>query len=122
MNIHGILCLQFYFQGHVNTQNYRIWAMENQILHAAVTLHSVKVTVWCGVMVSFIVGRLFFQEMGPVAWGEMGPAHFKARHATAQETFSEMIELSAVKLNLTFKTSNKLTFKVTRLHPCDFWL
>ena len=47
------------------SQNYRIWATENPFTHALVLFHSMKVAVWCKLMVLFIVGSSSFQEMDP---------------------------------------------------------
>ncbi|GBM26826.1 hypothetical protein AVEN_32077-1 [Araneus ventricosus] len=46
----------FHLQGSVNTQNCRIWAGENQFQMQPLSLHSQKITVWCGFMAAFIVG------------------------------------------------------------------
>ncbi|GBL88979.1 hypothetical protein AVEN_255144-1 [Araneus ventricosus] len=55
----------FYLQGSVNTQNCRIWARNNPFQMQPLTLHSQKVTVWCGFAAAFILCLFFFEEIGP---------------------------------------------------------
>lgn len=55
----------FYLNGVVNTQNCRIWATENPFACVSIPLHSAKVTVWCGMTASFIIGPFFFEEVAP---------------------------------------------------------
>ncbi|GIY66976.1 uncharacterized protein CEXT_512631 [Caerostris extrusa] len=50
----------FSFQGFVNTQNCRIWSMENPFANVPV---NVSVKVWYMLMTSFIVGPLFIEEV-----------------------------------------------------------
>ncbi|GBL90779.1 hypothetical protein AVEN_215520-1 [Araneus ventricosus] len=52
-------------QGSVNTQNCRIWARENPFQIQPLTIHSQKVTKWCGFTAAFIVDPFFFEEIGP---------------------------------------------------------
>lgn len=59
----------FYLNGDVNTHNCRIWAKQIPHVIYPVPLHSPKVTVWCGMTASFIIGPFFFEEQstaGPV--------------------------------------------------------
>ena len=59
------LCLD----GSVNTHNCQIWETEKPCSTLKVPLQSLKVTVWCGFIASFILGRYFFEELtvgGPV--------------------------------------------------------
>ncbi|KMQ82897.1 transposable element tc3 transposase [Lasius niger] len=55
----------FHLHGSVNTQNCRIWATENPFHLHSLPLHSEKVTVWCGITATFIVGPFFFEEITP---------------------------------------------------------
>lgn len=52
----------FHLSGYVNKQNMRFWSTDNpRDLHEQ-PLHSPKVTVWCGVTRSRIIGPYFFEE------------------------------------------------------------
>ncbi|CAI6356266.1 unnamed protein product [Macrosiphum euphorbiae] len=54
----------FHLNGYVNVQNCRYWASENpHELHQR-PLHSLKVTVWCGISKMGIIGPYFFEEEG----------------------------------------------------------
>ncbi|NSX83578.1 hypothetical protein GOM44_04430 [Wolbachia endosymbiont of Atemnus politus] len=68
MNGHGTFFwtdeAHFHLQGHVNTQNCRIWATENPLATHSVPLQPAKVTVWCGFTASFILGPFFYEEIG----------------------------------------------------------
>lgn len=52
----------FYLHGVVNTQNCRIWAKENPFARVSIPLHSAKVTVWCGMTASLIIGPFFSRK------------------------------------------------------------
>ncbi|GFV37278.1 uncharacterized protein TNCV_2255801 [Trichonephila clavipes] len=54
----------FHLDGSVNTHNCRIWESDNSHSTLQVSLHSPKVTVWCGFSASFILGPYFFEELG----------------------------------------------------------
>lgn len=52
----------FHLDGYVNKQNYEYWEAKNpRELHQG-PLHSTKVTAWCGVSPSGIIGPYFFEE------------------------------------------------------------
>lgn len=53
----------FYLDGYVNSQNYRIWGSEkpNNALQSA-PLHPQKVTVWCGISSSGLIGPIFLRK------------------------------------------------------------
>lgn len=53
----------FYLNGDVNKQNCRIWASENPREIHEHPLHPVKVTVWCGITSSRIIGPYFFEDV-----------------------------------------------------------
>jgi hypothetical protein len=54
----------FHLSGTVNKQNFRYWATENpRELHQQ-PLHCERVTVWCGVSRTCIIGPYFFRENG----------------------------------------------------------
>lgn len=54
----------FHLDGYVNKQNFRYWSITNpEELHER-PLHSPKVTVWCGVTKSCVIGPYFFEEGG----------------------------------------------------------
>ena len=53
----------FHLKSEVNKQNYRIWASENpRVIHEH-PLHALKVTVWCGITSSRIIGPYFFEDV-----------------------------------------------------------
>ena len=52
----------FQLNGEVNKQNCRIWASENPREIHEHPLHPLKVTVWCGVTSSRIIGPYFFED------------------------------------------------------------
>lgn len=54
----------FTLHGLVNKQNFRYWATENPCEIYERPLHSPKVTVWCAVSSSKIIGPYFFEENG----------------------------------------------------------
>jgi hypothetical protein len=37
----------FHFRGYVNSQNFRIWSVENPHAVHRISLHSSKIGVWC---------------------------------------------------------------------------
>ena len=52
----------YHLNGYVNKQNFRYWATTNpRELHEK-PLHSPKVTVWCGVTGTEVVGPYFFRK------------------------------------------------------------
>ncbi|XP_046683513.1 uncharacterized protein LOC124369534 [Homalodisca vitripennis] len=54
----------FHLDGYVNKQNFRYWSPTNpEELHER-PLHCPKVTVWCGVTKSCVIGPYFFEEGG----------------------------------------------------------
>lgn len=54
----------FHLDGFVNKQNFRYWSSTNpEQLHER-PLHSPKVTVWCGVTKTCVIGPYFFEEGG----------------------------------------------------------
>ena len=60
--ISGFLGDHFHLSGYVNKQNCRYWSPTNpETLHQD-PLHSPKVTVWCAVSPTTIIGRYFFQD------------------------------------------------------------
>lgn len=54
----------FYLNGDVNKQNCRYWAEDNPREIHQRPLHSPKVTAWCAISSSKIVGPYFFEENG----------------------------------------------------------
>ena len=48
--------------GYANKQNCRYWASENPLNLHEQPLHSQKVTVWCAISTSGIIGPYFFEE------------------------------------------------------------
>ncbi|GBM83559.1 hypothetical protein AVEN_74946-1 [Araneus ventricosus] len=53
----------FCLNGHINTHNCRIWAVENPHVIQEQLLHHDKVTVWCSVTATFIIGSYCFEEI-----------------------------------------------------------
>lgn len=53
----------FQLNGFVNKQNCRFWGATNPHLIHEVPLHSQRVTVWCGIMSSCVIGPYFFQDV-----------------------------------------------------------
>ncbi|PNF21840.1 hypothetical protein B7P43_G05966 [Cryptotermes secundus] len=53
----------FHLNGFVKKQNCRFWSEENPREAHQISLHSLKVTVWCGVSKLGIVGPYFFKKM-----------------------------------------------------------
>ena len=52
----------FHLDGYVNKQNARFWASENpKVVHQR-PLHAAKVTAWCDITCSRIVGPSFFED------------------------------------------------------------
>ncbi|GFW48981.1 DUF4817 domain-containing protein [Trichonephila clavipes] len=56
----------FSLHGDVNNHNCRIWATSNPREYTQKSLHSPKVTAWCGFTGSFIIGPFFFETQCPV--------------------------------------------------------
>ena len=54
----------FHLTGYVNTQNCRIWAIENPLATHPVPLHPEKVTVWWEFTASLNIGQYFFEQTG----------------------------------------------------------
>ena len=52
----------FHLSGFVNKQNCRFWASENPKEVHERPLHTAKVTVWCGITSSRIIGPYFFED------------------------------------------------------------
>lgn len=52
----------FYLIGDINNQNCRYWPTENPCEIHEKPLHSPKVSVWCAVSSSRIIGPYFFEE------------------------------------------------------------
>ena len=52
----------FHLSGYVNKQNYRYWADANPHQLHERPLHSEKVTVWCAISSSGIIGPYFFED------------------------------------------------------------
>jgi hypothetical protein len=52
----------FHLSGYVNSQNSRIWSVENPHTFHERPLHSLKVAVWCAVSRRRIIGPIFFSE------------------------------------------------------------
>ena len=50
----------FWLDGYVNVQNFRIWGTENPRAKIEKPLHPLKVTVWCALSASGIIGPFFF--------------------------------------------------------------
>lgn len=52
----------FHLDGYVNKQNYRYWAPNNPHNKHSKSLHTQKVTVWCAISGSSIIGPYFFED------------------------------------------------------------
>ena len=52
----------FYLDGYVNRQNFRIWGTENPHMTVVKPLHPKKVTVWCAMCATGIIGPYFFED------------------------------------------------------------
>lgn len=52
----------FHLDGYVNKQNCRYWAADNPRQLHQKPLHSLKVSVWCGISKLGIIGPYFFEE------------------------------------------------------------
>lgn len=53
----------FHLNGYVNKQNQRFWASENPREIFETPLQTAKVTVWCGITSSRIIGPYFFEDV-----------------------------------------------------------
>lgn len=71
----------FYLHGGVNKQNCRYWAEHNPHQIHQRPLHSPKLTVWCAISSSRIVGPYFFEENGQTV------TVTSARYAEMLQTF-----------------------------------
>ena len=58
----------FRLNGEVNKQNCRIWASENPRKIHEYPLHPLKVTVWCGITSSRIIGPYFLKILMSIQW------------------------------------------------------
>jgi hypothetical protein len=55
----------FHLDGFTNTHNYRIWATENPMVIHEKPLHPERVTVWCAICSTDVIGPYFVEdEMG----------------------------------------------------------
>jgi hypothetical protein len=54
--------LHFHLSGYVNKQNYCYWALENSKQFHQRTLHRDKLTAWCGIACSGVLGPYVFEE------------------------------------------------------------
>ena len=52
----------FYLTGHVNKPNYRYWSADNPIIIYEHPLSSQKVTVWCGMICTKIIGPYLYED------------------------------------------------------------
>ncbi|GFW89363.1 DUF4817 domain-containing protein [Trichonephila clavipes] len=52
----------FWLNGYVNKQNFRIWSEANPQVYVETPLHSEKLTVWCSLWASGIIGPYFFKN------------------------------------------------------------
>ncbi|GFV75722.1 uncharacterized protein TNCV_1756501 [Trichonephila clavipes] len=59
----------FTLNGSINTKNCALWGETNLHAVAPVPLFDAKVTVWCGITATFVLGPFFFEETTPT-----GPA------------------------------------------------
>ena len=54
----------FHLDGKVNSQNFRFWSEEKPDFVAEAPLHSAKLTVWCAMSSSGVIGPYFFEDGG----------------------------------------------------------
>ncbi|GFX36568.1 uncharacterized protein TNCV_2031491 [Trichonephila clavipes] len=52
----------FWLNGYVNKQNCRIWSEANPQVYVETSLHPEKLTVWCALWASGIIGPYFFKN------------------------------------------------------------
>ncbi|GFX50155.1 transposable element Tc3 transposase [Trichonephila clavipes] len=52
----------FWLNGYVNKQNCRIWSEDNPQVYVETPLHPEKLTVWCALWASGIIGPYFFKN------------------------------------------------------------
>ncbi|GFU31128.1 uncharacterized protein TNCV_2193201 [Trichonephila clavipes] len=52
----------FWLNGYVSKQNCRIWSAANPQVYVETPLHSEKLTVWCALWASGIIGPFFFKN------------------------------------------------------------
>jgi len=52
----------FWLDGYVNRQNFRIWGSQKPELLRTTPLHPQKLTVWCGISASGIIGPYFLND------------------------------------------------------------
>ncbi|GFW25648.1 DUF4817 domain-containing protein [Trichonephila clavipes] len=52
----------FWLNGYVNKQNCRIWSKVNPQVYVETPLHAEKLTVWCALWASGIIGPYFFKN------------------------------------------------------------
>ena len=52
----------FWLSGYVNNQNYRFWASENPRLYETTTMKPQRITVWCAISESEIIGPVFLDQ------------------------------------------------------------
>lgn len=52
----------FWLDGYVNRQNYRVWGTQRPELVVSKPLHPKKLTVWCGLSASGIIGPFFIEQ------------------------------------------------------------
>ncbi|GFW61471.1 uncharacterized protein TNCV_347191 [Trichonephila clavipes] len=113
----------FHLSGTVNTHNCRIWDTENPRTFQEIPLHSPKVTVWCGLTATFILGPFFFEETtrnGPVTCTVMA------------RRYKNMLENFVAPQMLQHQCLDTITFirafptawppRSPDLNPCNFWL
>jgi hypothetical protein len=52
----------FHTSGIVNKHNCRLWSESNPFITAEVAMNSPKLTIWCAMFSSEIIGPFFFEE------------------------------------------------------------
>lgn len=52
----------FWLTGYVNKQNYRFWARENPRVFETTTMKPQRITVWCAISESGIIGPFWFEQ------------------------------------------------------------